>query len=316
MLEMFDNAQQWLGLILAQAEPSAVADSLASQASNLPNPEVSASVAQVTTQSSADLANTSASTSNIDGHRHMLDFVRQSDIVGKVLFSVLVLMSIVTWYLIALKSIVNLRQNHLSTAFLNRFWSATSLQAVDKDLHQNRARDPFSRLADQTLHATDHYLRYAASNLAEVGTHAEFVTRSMRKVIDAETARLENGLTILGSIGSTAPFVGLFGTVWGVYHALLGIGLSDGVSINKIAGPVGEALIMTGLGLAVAIPAVLAFNAFVRRNRIVLNRLDGFAHDLLAFVVTGQQVDQTTQRMHVVNRCPQHENTPCQKETI
>ena len=89
--------------------------------------------------------------------------------------------------------------------------------------------------------------------------------------------------------------MGLFGTVWGVYHALIGIGLSDGVSINKIAGPVGEALIMTGLGLAVAIPAVLAFNTFVRRNRVVLSRLDGFAHDLLSFITTGQQLDSNNQ---------------------
>ena len=97
---------------------------------------------------------------------------------------------------------------------------------------------------------------------------------------------------MLASIGSTAPFVGLFGTVWGVYHALVGIGLSDGVTINRIAGPVGEALIMTGLGLAVAIPAVLAYNGFVRSNRVYLAKLDAFAHDLFTFLTTGQQVNE------------------------
>src|SRR5690606_22691337 len=96
----------------------------------------------------------------------------------------------------------------------------------------------------------------------------------------------------LASIGSTSPFVGLFGTVWGVYHALVGIGLSDGVTINRIAGPVGEALIMTGLGLAVAIPAVLAYNGFVRSNRVYLAKLDAFAHDLFTFLTTGQQVNE------------------------
>ena len=92
----------------------------------------------------------------------------------------------------------------------------------------------------------------------------------MRRVIDEDTARLESGLTVLASVGSTAPFVGLFGTVWGVYHALVAIGMSGQGTLDKVAGPVGEALIMTALGLAVAIPAVLAYNGFVRSNRLVL----------------------------------------------
>ena len=133
------------------------------------------------------------------------------------------------------------------------------------------------------MHAQAHHNKFGATKLEESGSSSEFVTRTMRKVIDEETAKLENGLTVLASVGSTAPFVGLFGTVWGVYHALVGIGLSDGVTINRIAGPVGEALIMTGLGLAVAIPAVLAYNTFVRNNRVFLSRLDAFAHDLFAF---------------------------------
>ncbi len=225
----------------------------------------------------------------------MLSFIKQTDMVGKGLFCILVLMSVITWYIIIVKTLTNIRQSNRTEKFLNRFWNASSLQQVDKDLHQYGAGDPFSRLANEALHAQDHFKRYGASKLAEAGADGEFVIRTMRKVIDEETARLENGLTMLGSIGSTAPFVGLFGTVWGVYHALIGIGLTDGVSINKIAGPVGEALIMTGLGLAVAIPAVLAFNTFVRRNRVVLSRLDGFAHDLLAFLTTGQQVDSKAQ---------------------
>jgi biopolymer transport protein ExbB len=112
----------------------------------------------------------------------------------------------------------------------------------------------------------------------------------MRRVIDEETARFESGLTVLASIGSTAPFVGLFGTVWGVYHALVAIGLSGQGTLDKVAGPVGEALIMTALGLAVAIPAVLAYNALVRSNRLVLAKLDAFAHDLFAVLTTGSRV--------------------------
>ncbi len=230
----------------------------------------------------------------------MLDFIRQSDVVGQTLFGILVLMSLITWYLIVVKCLVNASQKGRSKKFLDRFWSAASLQAVNEDLLKFGAKDPFSRLTQAALQASDHYTRYGASNLAGVGTSSEFITRSMRKVLDAETARAENGLTILGSIGSTAPFVGLFGTVWGVYHALIGIGLSDGVSIGKIAGPVGEALIMTGLGLAVAIPAVLAFNWFVRRNRVMLSHLDGFAHDLFTFLSTGQQIEHNVERKLVL----------------
>lgn len=222
----------------------------------------------------------------------ILDFLLQSDIVGKSLFGILVLMALVTWYLIVVKVLLNISGTRKGNKFLNRFWNSQSLDQVDQDLHKYGARDPFSRLADQALHARDHHSRYGASNLAELGSNSEFVARRMKKVIDEETAQAENGLSVLGSIGSTAPFVGLFGTVWGVYHALIGIGMAEaGVTINKIAGPVGEALIMTGLGLAVAIPAVLAYNAFVRRNRVMLARLDAFAHDLYAFVTTGQQFE-------------------------
>lgn len=220
----------------------------------------------------------------------VFDFVAQTDVVGKVLFGVLVLMSMVSWYLIFLKSFTNWRVRRLSSNFLREFWAAGSLEQVENEIATHGANEPFSHLASHAIHARNHHVKYGAVRLEEKGSTSAFVTRTIRKVIDEETARLENGLTILASIGSTAPFVGLFGTVWGVYHALIGIGLSDGVSVNRIAGPVGEALVMTGLGLAVAIPAVLAYNAFVRTNRVYLAQLDAFAHDLFTFLSTGQQV--------------------------
>jgi biopolymer transport protein ExbB len=111
--------------------------------------------------------------------------------------------------------------------------------------------------------------------------------RGTRRALDDQAARLQSGLTVLASIGSTAPFVGLLGTVWGVYQALIGIGASGQLAIDKVAGPVGEALIMTGLGLAVAIPAVLAYNFAVRANRASSARLDSYAHDLHTLIVTG-----------------------------
>lgn len=223
----------------------------------------------------------------------MLHFIAQSDFVGKGLFAILVLMSLVSWYLIFVKSFTNWRVSRESARFLNHFWAAASLEQVENEVNTHGATEPFAHVASHAIHARNHHVKYGALKLEETGSTSSFVTRIIRKVIDEETAKLENGLTVLASIGSTAPFVGLFGTVWGVYHALIGIGLSDGVNINRIAGPVGEALIMTGLGLAVAIPAVLAYNAFVRSNRVYLSRLDAFAHDLFTFLSTGQQVLET-----------------------
>jgi biopolymer transport protein ExbB len=120
---------------------------------------------------------------------------------------------------------------------------------------------------------------------------SDWVTRELRQCLDEFTARLQGGLAVLASVGSTAPFVGLFGTVWGIYHALLGIGAAGQATIDKVAGPIGEALIMTALGLAVAIPAVLAYNALVRGHKGVLHTLKRFAHDLHALFVTGARVE-------------------------
>lgn len=231
-----------------------------------------------------------------------LHFVAQSDFVGKSLFAILIIMSLVTWYLILVKCISNVRMRRRSADFLNKFWNSSSLEQVENEIVTHGARDPFSHLASHAMHAQAHHAKFGATKLEESGANGEFVTRTMRKVIDEETAKLENGLTVLASVGSTAPFVGLFGTVWGVYHALVGIGLADGVTINRIAGPVGEALIMTGLGLAVAIPAVLAYNAFVRNNRVFLSRLDAFAHDLFAFLSTGQQVELSDGKVRALRR--------------
>ena len=202
------------------------------------------------------------------------------------------------WYLILAKGLTHLRIRRRSRKFLSEFWAASSLEQVENEISTHGAEEPFAHLASHAIHAQKHHTKYGALKLEESGSTAAFVTRTIRKVIDEETARLENGLTVLASVGSTAPFVGLFGTVWGVYHALLSISMTDGVTINRIAGPVGEALIMTGLGLAVAIPAVLAYNAFVRVNRVYLAQLDAFAHDLFTFLTTGQPVGDGSHERH------------------
>jgi biopolymer transport protein ExbB len=217
-------------------------------------------------------------------------FLTQIDGVGKTILFMLLVMSVATWYLIATRAWNTFIMRRRTTRFLGTFWNAPSLQAVAAHLDQHPADEPFSNLAHQAIVATRHHQLHGANKLNESGSVAEFLTRSIRRVIDEETARFESGLTVLASVGSTAPFLGLFGTVWGVYHALVAIGMSGQGTLDKVAGPVGEALIMTALGLAVAIPAVLAYNFAVRRNRLVLAQLDSFAHDLFSFLTTGSHV--------------------------
>ncbi|HID68409.1 MAG TPA: MotA/TolQ/ExbB proton channel family protein, partial [Roseibacterium sp.] len=196
-------------------------------------------------------------------------------------------MSIATWYLIAIKSLRQLRIRKHKRAFLNCFWEAANFDDVRHYLHNTGIYDPFSHLTHHGLRAADQYHNRSGNRLVESGSADEFLTRALRRAIEQDTARLEYGLTVLASVASSAPFVGLFGTVWGIYHALVNIGMTGQSGLDQVAGPVGEALIMTALGLAVAIPAVLAYNAFARANRLLLTELDGFAHDLFAFMTTG-----------------------------
>ena len=215
-------------------------------------------------------------------------FIAQSDGVGKTLLAILVLMSIASWVIIARKGLAQMLRKTRSEAFLSFFWNASSLDAVAGEIAAKGANDPFSHLADQAMQAQAHHARYGAAKLEEAGSAGEFVTRTIKKVLDEETTRLENGLAVLATVGATAPFVGLFGTVWGVYHALVAIGMSGAGTLDKVAGPVGEALIMTGLGLAVAIPAVMGYNWLTRSNRVMAARLDAFAYELVTFVSMGQ----------------------------
>jgi len=172
-------------------------------------------------------------------------------------------------------------------AALEQFWNARTMDEAIATLERADRERVFVPLV--------HKARAAAamqpdSSLAASIDRDELVTRALRGEITQVSARLESGLALLASVGSTAPFVGLLGTVWGIYHALISIASSGQVMIDRVAGPVGEALVMTAAGLAVAIPAVLAYNAFVRANRVVLAELDGFAHDLRALVTTGHRL--------------------------
>jgi biopolymer transport protein ExbB len=217
-------------------------------------------------------------------------FLAQTDWIGRALLAALLGMSVVSWYFIVTKALASILERRRSARFVDAFWNAPSIAAVHERLEEQHPDEPFSHLAWHAIIASRHHRQQGGRNLQATGSEADFLTRAMRRVIDEDTARLESGLTVLASVGSTAPFIGLFGTVWGVYHALVAIGLSGQGTLDKVAAPVGEALIMTALGLAVAIPAVLGYNAFVRSNRVVLARLDAFAHDLYALITTGAHV--------------------------
>ncbi len=215
-------------------------------------------------------------------------FIEQADFVAKALLIVLAVMSVISWYLIVSKGISLVIRQKRSRKFLDFFWSATSLEAVQQELSIHGVSEPFGHLTAHSLHAQAHHARFGAAKLEEAGSEQEFLTRTIKKVLDEETTTLENGLTMLATIGATAPFVGLFGTVWGVYHALVAIGMTGSGMLDKVAGPVGEALIMTGIGLAVALPAVMGYNWLTRANRVLTAKLDAFAFELLTFLSMGR----------------------------
>ena len=211
----------------------------------------------------------------------------QGDFVTKGVAVLLLLMSLASWMVIILKALDIIKyKKHARQA--EDFWHSEDFAAGVAKLGSDPS-NPFRQLVLEGREAAAHH-RNTKVHLHDSLDVSDWVTRCLRNCIDEFTARLQSGLAILASVGSTAPFIGLFGTVWGIYHALVAIGTSGQSTIDKVAGPIGEALIMTALGLAVAIPAVLGYNTLVRGNKSILIKLNSFAHDLHAYFVTGARV--------------------------
>ena len=213
-------------------------------------------------------------------------FWHQADAISRGVAYLLLLMSICSWYTIFWRALQWWRLKRAGTQVVEVFWQS---KHIEEGLQALRPRDPmgfFVGLAQAAHHALGLVNEHSLS--AGIGK-SEQVTRALRFQLSVAARQLERGLTLLASIGSTAPFIGLFGTVWGIYHALIHIASTGQIQIDKIAGPVGEALVMTAAGLAVAIPAVVAYNAFLRANRVFMAELDGFAHDLHALLTAGQR---------------------------
>jgi biopolymer transport protein ExbB len=200
-------------------------------------------------------------------------------------------MSVMSWYWIAFNAWRVLSISARAHKVRHTFWETTSTQEAVRYMEEQPKWEPFSKIALDCASAAAHHQRHEGSRLVEALNRSEFIDRALRQGVARESGRLEGGLTVLATVGSTAPFVGLLGTVWGIYHALIAIGASGNAGIETVAGPVGEALIMTAIGLGVAIPAVLAYNFFVRANRVTNAQFDEFAHDLHDFFATGARVE-------------------------
>ena len=211
----------------------------------------------------------------------------QGDAVTHSVAYLLLLMSVVSWYYILSKAWSSWRIRQSSGA-VERFWDAPNLDDAIALLNHEDTEHVYAPLATHAVEAVS--VKSKGQSLNASVDLGELVTRTLRQQINRVSSRLESGLTLLASVGSTAPFIGLFGTVWGIYHALAAVSAAGTIQIDKVAGPVGEALIMTAIGLVVAIPAVLGYNAFTRVNRVTLAELDAFAHDLHAHLTTGTRV--------------------------
>ena len=205
----------------------------------------------------------------------------QGDWVAKGTLLILVLMSMASWYVIFTKLAEQSRVLRLAREANERFWSAGTVRQGADALD---AASPFRFIAEKGLDGASKHDGLLGS--VDFNT---WVTMSIQRAIGQVQSRMQDGLALLATVGSTAPFVGLFGTVWGIYNALVKIGMSGQASIDKVAGPVGEALIMTAIGLAVAVPAVLGYNWLVRRNKAAMEEVQAFGADLHAVLLAGSQ---------------------------
>ena len=222
-----------------------------------------------------------AQTTEAENHYGLGALWEKGDLVAKFTIILLAIMSVGTWYIFFMKYWEQGRILQQAQTAEKRFWSAANLNdAIDK-LGKNNV---FRVIAERGQQATTR-----TSGVAAGLSLNDWLTMSLQRSIEDENGRLQSGIAFLASVGSTAPFVGLFGTVWGIYHALIAIGIAGQASIDKVAGPVGEALIMTAIGLGVAVPAVLTYNLLVRRNKVINEKMRAFANDLQTFLLSSKK---------------------------
>lgn len=256
------------GAAMAQSQP---APAVSAAAETAPAP------APVAAAEGAGAAAKAAGTATVENPYGIEALWKGSDAVAKTVLLLLLVMSVGSWYVIIVKLLEQTKIGRQAKKTTSQFWNAGSVQQGAENLEGS---SPFRFIAEAGIEATkkhDGLLQHVGFN--------EWVTLSIQRAIERIQSRLQGGLAFLATVGSTAPFVGLFGTVWGIYHALTAIGVAGQASIDKVAGPVGEALIMTAIGLAVAVPAVLGYNWLVRRNKSVLDDVRAFGSDLHSVIL-------------------------------
>ncbi len=220
----------------------------------------------------------SAETATVENPYGLGALVREGDFVSRGVLILLVIMSLGTWYIFVTKFVEQTRLLSQAKATEKKFWTAGNLEEGIDKLGKNNV---FRNVAERG--------QQAMARQGGMLTQADWVQMSLNRAVEEENSRLAGGISFLASVGSTAPFVGLFGTVWGILNALTAIGIAGQASIDKVAGPVGEALIMTALGLIVAVPAVLCYNFLVRRNKVISEKFRSFANDLQTYLLSSKR---------------------------
>jgi biopolymer transport protein ExbB len=212
----------------------------------------------------------------------------QSDYVGKGVFVILIVMSLWSWLVMINKWLDQRTLRKVANEAEKNFFSAGSMQEGISKLKGKI--NPFRDIAQDGLSAVEHHRKTTARDVTSGIDLAEWVQSHIDRRTTMLQSSLQSGMVVLASVGATSPFVGLFGTVWGIYHALISISIAGQASLDKVAGPIGEALIMTAMGLAVAVPAVLGFNGLQRGNKALMERANFFAHDVQAALLAGSRV--------------------------
>ena len=211
-----------------------------------------------------------------------------SDYVGKGVFVILIVMSLWSWLVMINKWLDQRMLKKVAAEAEKNFWTAGSLQEGVGKLKGKI--NPFRDIATDGLQAIEHHRKTAARDVTSAIDVADYVQSHIDRRTSMLQSSLQSGMVVLASVGATSPFVGLFGTVWGIYHALISISIAGQASLDKVAGPIGEALIMTAMGLAVAVPAVLGFNGLLRGNKSLMERANYFAHDVQSALLAGSRV--------------------------
>jgi biopolymer transport protein ExbB len=225
-----------------------------------------------------------AATTSVSNPYGLAALWASGDIIARAVLVLLLIMSLASWYVMLTKLWDQSKLKKSARVVEKQFWSAPS---VKDGVDRLKKGDDFRAIAEDGLRAASHH----DGRLTDRIDLHEWITMSLQRAVDQVNTKLNQGLGLLATVGSTAPFVGLFGTVWGILNALVSIGIAGQASIDKVAGPVGEALIMTAIGLFVAVPAVMGYNWLLGRNKLLQEALRNFAGDLHAYLVSGARME-------------------------